>query len=65
LGSAQPDAGSFVQRVRNSAAGRLFGDPAKPEFPAADLECCVDVDRFSFALPVTRRNGLLVMQASL
>ena len=65
LGGAWPDAGPFVQRVRNSAAGRLFGDPARPEFPASDLECCVDVDRFSFAMPVMRRNGLLVMQASL
>lgn len=65
LGGAWPDAGPYVRRVRNSAAGRLFSDPARPDLSVSDLECCVDVDRFSFAMPVTRRNGLLVMRASL
>jgi 2-phosphosulfolactate phosphatase len=63
LRSESPEVGPFVQRVRQSSAGRAFGDPVTPEFPAPDLECCVDVDRFNFAMPVIRRNGLLVMEA--
>ena len=59
----EPDANWFIQRVRRSSAGRLFGDSSYPQFPAPDLECCVDVDRFDFAMPVKRRDGLLVMQA--
>ena len=59
----KPDANWFIQRVRRSSAGRLFGDSSYPQFPAPDLECCVDVDRFDFAMPVKRRDGLLVMQA--
>jgi 2-phosphosulfolactate phosphatase len=63
LRDAKPDAGLFVQRVRQSSAGRLFGDPAFPQFPVPDLECCVDIDRFDFAMPVERQDGLLVMRA--
>ena len=59
----RPDASSFLQRVRQSSAGRLFGDPGYPQFPAPDWECCVDVDRFDFAMPVKRQDGLLVMRA--
>lgn len=57
-----PDVRPFVQRVRNSPEGLIFADPARPEFPASDLECCVDVDRFDFAMQVNHRNGLLVME---
>ena len=32
---------------------------------SADLDCCADLDRFDFALPVERRDGLLVMRKSL
>ena len=31
---------------------------------SADLDCCADLDRFDFALPVERRDGLLVMRQS-
>jgi 2-phosphosulfolactate phosphatase len=63
LHGGAPDTGLFIQRVRNSPEGHIFADPARPEFPAADLECCVDIDRFDFAMPVNRRNGRLVMEA--
>ena len=29
---------------------------------SADLDCCTDLDRFDFALPVERQDGLLVMR---
>jgi 2-phosphosulfolactate phosphatase len=57
-----PDPAPYLQRVRDSAPGRMFADPARPEFPAEDLAACTDVDRFDFAMLVERRDGLLVMQ---
>lgn len=57
------DMAALVRRVRDSDSGRLFADPADPIFPASDLDLCVDVDRFDFALHVERRDGLLVMEA--
>jgi 2-phosphosulfolactate phosphatase len=57
------DAAALVQRVRASGAGQLFADRDDPVFPAADLECCTDVDRFDFAMLVERRDGMLVMEA--
>ena len=57
------DPAPFLRRVRDSLPGRIFADPAYPEFPAADLELCTEVDRFDFAMLVERRNGLLVMEA--
>jgi len=61
-GPTQPDSRPFVERVRNSTAARLFTDSAQGMFPAADVECCVAVDRFDFAMPIARRNGLLIME---
>jgi 2-phosphosulfolactate phosphatase len=57
-----PDTAPFIRRVRASTAGRMFADPAQPEYPVADLECCTELDRFDFAMLVERRDGLLVMQ---
>jgi 2-phosphosulfolactate phosphatase len=59
-----PNPAPYLRRVRESAPGRIFADPARPEFPAEDLEACTGVDRFDFAMPVERRDGLLVMRAS-
>ncbi len=41
--------------------GRIFADPARPEYPAIDLDYATDLDRFDFAMVVERRDGLLVM----
>lgn len=57
-----PDPVPYLRRVRESSPGQTFADPARPEFPAADLECATDLDRFDFAMLVERRNGLLIMQ---
>lgn len=63
LQGKKPDVSLFIQRVRRSSAGRLFGDPGYPQYPVPDLECCVDVNRFDFAMPVRRQDGSLVMGA--
>ena len=57
-----PDPAPVVRRVLNSRVARMFLDPKRPEFPALDLEYCVDVDRFDFAMRVAHRNGRLVIK---
>jgi 2-phosphosulfolactate phosphatase len=57
-----PDRTEIARRVRESQVAGKFLDPASPNFPAADLDCAVDIDRFDFALPVERRDGQLVME---
>jgi 2-phosphosulfolactate phosphatase len=51
-----------VQRVLDSYVARQFHDPCRPEYPAADLKYCVDVDRFDFAMQVVRQDDLLVLK---
>ena len=62
LQGEQPDPAPFIRRVYESTAGHYFTNPNQPEFPLADLERCVEVDRFDFAMLVERREGLLVMK---
>jgi 2-phosphosulfolactate phosphatase len=65
LAGGRPDPEAYVKRVREcSTSQRLFADPGKPEFRWEDIECCVDVDRFDFAMVVERQNGLFVMKPS-
>jgi 2-phosphosulfolactate phosphatase len=64
LRGENPDPAPYLRRVRDSSTGRSFADPNRPALPAEDLEACASVDRFDFAMPVERRDGLLVMRAS-
>jgi 2-phosphosulfolactate phosphatase len=57
------DMAALIRRVRESDAGRIFSNPDDPVFPSSDLELCVDINRFDFALHVERSDGLLVMRA--
>jgi 2-phosphosulfolactate phosphatase len=58
-----PDPEVFVRRVRTSDFGRRFGDPKYPALPVSDLDQCVAVDRFDFAMHVRRNSDHLVMEA--
>ena len=58
----QPAPEPFLRRVIESVIGQLLLSPSRPEFPADDLPCCTDLDRFDFAMLVRRVNGLLVMK---
>jgi len=63
LVGAKPDPEEYVERVKMSRTSqRLFADPGKPQFLWQDIECCVDVDRFDFAMLVEKQDGLLVMK---
>jgi 2-phosphosulfolactate phosphatase len=57
-----PDTEGTVARVRRSVAGQRFADPAQPEFPAADLDRAIEIDRFDFAMVVQLTNGLPVLR---
>ena len=52
----------YARRVRASFTGRLFGTPDYPHLAAADIDLCMDVDRFGFCMRVDREDGLLVMR---
>ena len=62
LEGINPDQAEIVRRVRGSGAARKFLAPESPEFPLADLECALEIDRFDFALSVRWRKGLPVME---
>jgi 2-phosphosulfolactate phosphatase len=61
----KPDVVPFIQRVSESTAGRWFNRPEASEYERADLVCCLQIDKFKFAMPVIRRNSLFIMRALL
>jgi 2-phosphosulfolactate phosphatase len=63
LAGEEPDPEAYVERVKMSRTSqRIFADPDKPQFLWQDIECCVDVDRFDFAMLVEQQDGLSVMK---
>lgn len=70
LQGENPDAAAILSEVRTAglqhaqkliAQGKLTeGQAAKL---AADLDCCLTLDRFDFAMPVQRRSEMLVMKS--
>jgi len=61
LRNGHADASIAVAAARAAAMRRLAGDGAWPDwFPERDAELACQVDRFDFALPVEREEGVLV-----
>lgn len=58
---SQPEIEPFIRRVFESRDALQHLDPAQTEFPLSDLEYCTQIDKFDFAMPITRENGKLVM----
>ena len=58
-----PDKKPFIKRVYDSRDAEGHLDPNRPEFPKSDLEYCTRINAFDFAMPITRKNNQLVMQA--
>lgn len=54
---------TLMERVRLSSWGARFAGDRPADFPTADLELALQVDRFAFAMPVQREDDLLVMRA--
>lgn len=61
LRGREPDPSEYAERVRFSDFGRRFTAGTWPNLPLADLELAEQVDRYDFALTVTRRDGYLVI----
>jgi 2-phosphosulfolactate phosphatase len=61
LKGEDPDSEPFLRRVWDSPAGRIFTNPAQPEFPPEDMDYCARVDVFDFAMSARRENGLLLL----
>ncbi len=58
-----PDPAPYLERVRKSNDATIFYDLSRPEFPATDIDHCTSLDRFDFAMQVTKENGRQVMRA--
>jgi 2-phosphosulfolactate phosphatase len=58
-----PDPAPFLERARNSEDANIFHDPAMSLFPESDIVHCTSLDKFDFAMPVTKENGRYVMRA--
>jgi hypothetical protein len=70
LGGEQPETEVMLGTIRAAGldhARTLIARGALTEAQgrrlAADLNCCLELDRFDFALVVQRRAGILVMEA--
>lgn len=62
LKGGRPDPGPYMERVRTSQTAQKFTAPAGFVFPASDVDHCVAVDKFDFAMLVERHDGLAVMR---
>ena len=51
-------------RVLNSQAAAKFSNPGNSDFPSADLDYALKIDRFDFAMEVERTAGLQILRAS-
>ena len=60
LKDLNPNADSYLKRVTESRAGQFYLDPENTMF-RKDIECCIDIDRFNFALEISREDDRLVM----
>lgn len=63
LRGQHPDPAPFLDRVYYSDDARRHLDPNFPEFLKSDIDLCVKVDAFDFAMPVVKENGRHVMRA--
>jgi 2-phosphosulfolactate phosphatase len=60
----RPDLKLFVKRIMESKDAFPHLDPEQRDFPFSDLEYCSQVDKFNFAMPITRKNGDFVMRTA-
>jgi 2-phosphosulfolactate phosphatase len=63
LKGCNPSHAQYLQRVRESPPGRLFLEAEKIEFDYQDLEYCLAINRFNFAMPVSKQDGRLIIVA--
>lgn len=62
LSGQQPDPAEYAARVRHSDFGERFRSGRYAHLPLADLDLAAEVDRFDFAMPVSREDERLVIR---
>ena len=60
---SEPGIRPFLERVRNSVAGRKFLDPQVSEYPEIDLTYSLQVNRFDFFMEAKRLANRLILRA--
>jgi len=63
LNGQHPAQQPYIKRVHESKDAESHLDVKNFEFPESDLDLCTQIDRFDFAMPIIRKNGLLTMHA--
>lgn len=58
------EAEPFIRRVLQSKDAFPHLDPAQRDYPFTDLEYSAQIDRFDFAMPITRENGHYIMRTA-
>ncbi len=58
-----PDLIPYLNRVKASSPGQLFLDPQLDDYPLKDLEYCLAANKFDFIMPVSKKDGDLLMIA--
>lgn len=58
----QADVQPYIKRVMESKDAFPHLDPAQRDFPLSDLDYCSQVDKFDFAMPITREEGMFIMR---
>ncbi len=58
------DVADVQRRVLESRAAAKFSATDNPDFPRADLERALQIDRFQFAMKVERVDNLLVLRST-
>ena len=56
----QPDFAAVKSLIMTGGATQKFFDDAQPQFHPEDVDRAMELDRFPFAMSITRENGLLV-----
>jgi 2-phosphosulfolactate phosphatase len=64
LRGKSPEPAVFSRRVRESDFGQRFTAGTWPNLPLADLDISAQADLFSFAMPVERKAGQLIILGS-
>lgn len=60
-----PDPDAVRSLIMTGGATQKFFDPEQPQYHPKDVELALQVDRFPFAMKVTREDGLLVARRHL
>jgi 2-phosphosulfolactate phosphatase len=63
LRDERPDAEPYLERARRSRDAQFHYTPDQIRFPASDIDHCTSMDKFDFAMPITKEGEHYVMKA--